>query len=123
MVRKPLTRRMAERADGCGTINLSSDDALAVLQISCRSRAKPRQGFAHARAKLDHHPGPYRVGTSQLEPILGSKVAKNGGFRFQNESGRPPGDSIWNRKMAENEMCPCHRSEGGGDVGGSKAGC
>ena len=48
----------------------------------------------------------YRVDISQLEPIFGSKVAKNGGFRFQNESGRPPDDSIWNRKMAEDEMCP-----------------
>src|SRR6266446_1504896 len=52
------------------------------------------------------NPNPYRVDTSQLEPILGSKAAKNGGFRFQNESGRPPRDSIWNRKMAEDEMCP-----------------
>src|SRR6266404_3168581 len=36
------------------------------------------------------NPNPYRVDTSQLEPNLGSKVAKNGGFRFRNESGPPP---------------------------------
>src|SRR5882672_8453650 len=64
----------------------------------------------HPNPNPNPHPNPllnpYRVDTSQLEPNLGSKVAKNGGFRFQNESGRPPGDSIWNRKMAEDEMCP-----------------
>ena len=64
MVRKPLTRRMAEPADGCGTINLSSDDALDVLQISCRSRARSRQGFSRGWAEAHPHPGPYRVDTS-----------------------------------------------------------
>jgi hypothetical protein len=38
----------------CGTVNLSSDDALDVLQISCRSRARPRQGFARGWAKAHH---------------------------------------------------------------------
>ena len=102
----PRTLSCARVWRACGTINLSSDDALAALQISCRSRARSRQGFSRGWAEAHPHPGPYRVDTSQLEPILGSKVAKNGGFRFQNESGRPPDDSIWNRKMAENEMCP-----------------
>jgi hypothetical protein len=37
---------MAEPADECGIINLSSDDALAALQISCRSRARSRQGLS-----------------------------------------------------------------------------
>ena len=102
----PRTLSCARVRGACGTINLSSDDALAALQISCRSRARSRQGFSRGWAEAHPNPGPYRVDTSQLESILGSKVAKNGGFRFQNESGRPPDDSIWNRKMAENEMCP-----------------
>src|SRR6266404_6817225 len=38
----------------CSTVNLSSDDALDVLQISCRSRARSRQGFARRWAKA--HP-------------------------------------------------------------------
>src|SRR6266446_10566345 len=51
----------------CGTINLSSDDALDVLQISCRSRARSRQGFSRGWAEAHPHPGPYRVaGQSHL---------------------------------------------------------
>src|SRR5882762_8105253 len=38
----------------CGTVNLSSDDALDVLQISCRSRARSRQGFERGWPKA--HP-------------------------------------------------------------------
>ncbi len=48
----------------CGTINLSSDDALDVLQISCRSRARSRQGFSRGWAEAHPHPGPYRADTS-----------------------------------------------------------
>jgi hypothetical protein len=48
----------------CGTLNLSSDDALDVLQISCRSRARSREGYSCGWAEAHPHPGPYRADTS-----------------------------------------------------------
>src|ERR1700720_234759 len=60
----PRTLSCARVWGACGTINLSSDDALDVLQISCRSRARSRQGFARGWAEAHPHPGPYRVDTS-----------------------------------------------------------
>jgi hypothetical protein len=54
----PRTLSCARVRGACGTINLSSDDALAALQISCRSRARPREGFSRGWAKAHPHPGP-----------------------------------------------------------------
>src|SRR4029077_8608747 len=60
----PRTLSCARVRGACGTINLSSDDALAALQISCRSRARSREGFSRGWAEAHPHPGPYRVDTS-----------------------------------------------------------
>ena len=48
----------------CGTINLSSDDTLDVLQISCRSRARSRTSLlCHSRLRGNEGccPPPFRV--------------------------------------------------------------
>ena len=50
----PRTLSCARVWGACGTINLSSDDALAALQISCRSRAQAREGFSRGWAEA--HP-------------------------------------------------------------------
>jgi hypothetical protein len=60
----PRTLSCARVWGACGTINLSADDALDVLQISCRSRARSREGFSRGWAEAHPHPGPYRVATS-----------------------------------------------------------
>src|SRR4029077_19006107 len=60
----PRTLSCARVRGACGRINLSSDDALDVLQISCRSRARSREGFSRGWAEAPPHPGPYRVDTS-----------------------------------------------------------
>src|SRR6266404_804401 len=75
----PRTLSCARVRGACGTINLSSDDALAALQISCRSRARSREGFSRGWAEAHPRPGPYRVDIPRLEPTLGPKVAKNRG--------------------------------------------
>src|SRR4029077_6672822 len=67
----PRTLSCARVWGACGTINLSSDDALDVLQISCRSRARSREGFSRGWAEAHPHPGPYRVaGRSHLARLL-----------------------------------------------------
>jgi hypothetical protein len=58
----PRTLSCARVRGACGTIKLSSDDALAALQISCRSRARSRQGFSRRWAEAHPHPGPHRGG-------------------------------------------------------------
>src|SRR6266404_4753983 len=57
----PRTLSCARVRGACGTINLSSDDALAALLISCRSRARSREGYSRGWAEAHPHPGPYRV--------------------------------------------------------------
>src|SRR6266446_8853001 len=53
-------------------------------------------------------PTPARIEWTYLDwsQLSVRKLRKIVGFRFQNESSQPSDDSIWNRNMAEDEMCP-----------------
>src|SRR4029077_4365342 len=62
----PRTLWCARVWGACGTINLSSDDALDVLQISCRSRARSREGFSRGWAEAHPHPGPLSGGHTSI---------------------------------------------------------
>jgi hypothetical protein len=66
----PRTLSCAPVWGACGTINLSSDDALDVLQISCRSRARPRQGFSRGWAEAHPHPDPFLSSVIPAEEVV-----------------------------------------------------
>jgi len=110
----PRTLSCARVWGGRGTINLSSDDALDVLQISCRSRARSREGYSRGWAEAHPTPAPYRVaGQSHSARLLPFSPLS---FPRKRESSAPtpvtrPGSRLrgngGNREVGEPKLdCP-----------------